>query len=397
MTPQNESPKIPSFNPTGKKESDAKGGSGPLSLSGKTGGSGGGIRFPNLRVRGLSGGASIIDRFKSLRKKDLVFIASGLSVLCMAPVAEHLMMGPEQEVGMLEEGFDSKGPLFPDGTTIYESGTGGFAPGGLVGQGTDVITPLNVRDPSALVMGPGATRKPSATVDSPPTPKSGGSWKDALAQSAKAGAKGAIKKSGKLPKPSVKMSGSLRGLSALSGSSSGGGPSFKLEAPSSAGVPSRARESGALTRASAVPGYRGAARRGMASSGSPESMRAAGGRQADIFNKAASAADSLQSAADEAIPTGDGLSTSGGSPGDGSTTENPGGTSTKDSKALGESLEFLRQKMEMEKRMNLDWKKKEWNEFGKKKMIEETVLKTGIEGISKLIFDPLGKIGEKAA
>lgn len=37
-----------------------------------------------------------------------------------------------------------------------------------VGQPTDVITPLNVRDPSALVMGPGATDNPPTTCPIPP-------------------------------------------------------------------------------------------------------------------------------------------------------------------------------------------------------------------------------------
>lgn len=36
------------------------------------------------------------------------------------------------------------------------------APGDPVGQSGDVITPLNVRDPSALVMGPGASWNPPA-------------------------------------------------------------------------------------------------------------------------------------------------------------------------------------------------------------------------------------------
>ncbi len=37
-----------------------------------------------------------------------------------------------------------------------------------VGQPTDVITPLNVRDPSALVMGPGATDNPPTVCPIPP-------------------------------------------------------------------------------------------------------------------------------------------------------------------------------------------------------------------------------------
>lgn len=47
------------------------------------------------------------------------------------------------------------------------------APGHAVGEDQDVITPLNVRDPSALVMGPGATSAPpAADVPAPPAPRS---------------------------------------------------------------------------------------------------------------------------------------------------------------------------------------------------------------------------------
>jgi hypothetical protein len=53
------------------------------------------------------------------------------------------------------------------------TGATGLAPGQAVGEPADVITPLNVRDPSALVMGPGATAAPfSQTNAPPPTPPS---------------------------------------------------------------------------------------------------------------------------------------------------------------------------------------------------------------------------------
>ncbi len=55
-----------------------------------------------------------------------------------------------------------------------DTGTGGngMAPGQRVGVWADVITPINVRDPSSLVMGPGASSAPGALpqADEPPTP-----------------------------------------------------------------------------------------------------------------------------------------------------------------------------------------------------------------------------------
>jgi hypothetical protein len=52
------------------------------------------------------------------------------------------------------------------------TGSSGMAPGQPVGESADVITPLNVRDPSSLVMGPGASSAPAAQpqADEPPTP-----------------------------------------------------------------------------------------------------------------------------------------------------------------------------------------------------------------------------------
>jgi len=408
MAAQNEPPKIPSFKSTRKKES--KTGGGPLSSASKTTGAktGSGFRFPgfggkglpNLKVRGLPGGTSVVDRLRNLRKKDLMFIAAGLSVLCMAPVAEHFMMTPEDTAGQLGEGFSQRGEVFPDGTTVYEGGTGGFSPGSLLGQGTDVITPLNVRDPSALVMGPGATRKPEATVAAAPPPKVASkpstNWKDALAQSAKAGAKKAVKRAA-LPKPNVKLSGALRGLSSLSGA---GSTSAKggLAPLSAAGVPNKAAGSNALTRSAAAPGYRGAARRSGQSGGGAEGMKAGAGRQGDIMNKGGSSADNLQTSANEAIPMGGGRGPGGGAPSEDKAGKGPGKGNPGDNKSLGESLEFMRRKMEMENAMKLKWKKKEWEEFGRQKMIEESVIKMAIDNIlGKGIFEPIGKALGKAA
>jgi hypothetical protein len=54
------------------------------------------------------------------------------------------------------------------------TGAAGLAPGNAIGENQDVITPLNVRDPSALVMGPGpADMAPASNApQSIPTPPS---------------------------------------------------------------------------------------------------------------------------------------------------------------------------------------------------------------------------------
>ncbi|PJA12280.1 MAG: hypothetical protein CO113_17115 [Elusimicrobia bacterium CG_4_9_14_3_um_filter_62_55] len=435
-TPEsNEPPKIPSFKPTRKKDEE-RAGAGPLSDLGKSGkpstgagnplsglgkpsavstqgsdigkGTGGGFNFPGfggkkgvpgMKIRGMGGaGSSLLDRLKNLRRKDLMFIAAGLGTLMMAPLAEHFMMTPEENVGTLEEGFDSKGPLFPDGSTVYEHGTGGFSPGGLVGQGTDVITPLNVRDPSALVMGPGAKQKQEAVVEPPATTtprdddSSASKWKDALAESAKSGVKEAVKRTPKLPTPNVKMQGALRGLSALSGGGGKGG-SFTLPALSASNVPNRAAGSNSLTRSQAVPGFQGATRRSGAAGSGLEALKGAAGRQADIFSKAGSASDGLQTAANVALPfPGGGGSGWGGPGGDGDPGKNPGGNQIKENKQLGESLEFLRRKMEQEKMIGLKWKKKEWNQFGRQKAIEEGAIKLAFDSFGKIVVDPIAGV-----
>lgn len=405
----NDTPKIPSFKPTRKKEE--KKGAGPLSGLGKTTGSSpmtgtggtGGFKFPGfaktggsmpMKVRGLQGATTLMDRLKRLRKKDMAFIVAGLSVLLMAPVAEHFIMSPEDESGVLKQGFSTPGGetgLFPDGSSIYEAGTGGLSPGGLYGQGTDVITPLNVRDPAALVMGPGATKKPSAKVTAPPPPpkKDKGSWKDALAQAAKAGAKKASKGRAKLPRPSKKLSGALRGLSALSGSSRGGG-SYKLPGVGGKGPTGVKQRSnpGSIRKA---PGYRGTGRRSPSSGGGPEALKAAGARQADIFNRRGSAAEALNAAAKEAIPGGGGGG-GGGGPEEGKSGKGPGTNSTADNKGIsGESLEFLRKKLEMQKALDLKWKKIEWDTFGKQKMIEEKTIEFGFEFLKKAFMEPVAE------
>jgi hypothetical protein len=61
---------------------------------------------------------------------------------------------------------------------------GAGAPGRPVGEPEDVITPLNVRDPSALVMGPGATEAPPSSEVPPPPPPRLRDWREELRSAA---------------------------------------------------------------------------------------------------------------------------------------------------------------------------------------------------------------------
>lgn len=55
----------------------------------------------------------------------------------------------------------------PKAGPVVEAVPGAAAPGQAVGAAQDVITPLNVRDPSALVMAPFATEPPPAAPAAP--------------------------------------------------------------------------------------------------------------------------------------------------------------------------------------------------------------------------------------
>ena len=179
---------------------------------------------PQVRIKGLASRLSLVERLKQFKKKDLAFILAGLGVLFMAPLAEHFMMSPENaDSGAFKPGwgFQAAGS-FGAGGSPYESGVNGMAPGSFAGGG-DVITPLSARDPSSLIMGPGAMAQPAATSTTPPalSAKENNDWKDALANAAVKGASAATKSASlPVPKPSLTNAG-LRGLGVASGGGGG--------------------------------------------------------------------------------------------------------------------------------------------------------------------------------
>src|SRR5688572_21781157 len=86
---------------------------------------------PQVKIKGLAAGMSLFDRLKQFKKKDLAFILAGLGTLFMAPLAEHFMMAPESGDGTMQQGWGGKGGsnLFGSGSSPYESGITGLAPG----------------------------------------------------------------------------------------------------------------------------------------------------------------------------------------------------------------------------------------------------------------------------
>lgn len=344
---------------------------------------------PPLKIKGLQSGQSLIERLKQFKKKDLAFILSGLGVLFMAPLAEHFLMSPDTgSEGAFQQGWGvrpGQGGLGSGGSP-FEGGLNGLAPGGVAGGSADVITPLNVRDPSALIMGPGGSAQPPATgaasaptTSAAPATTDNGDWKDALKQSA-AHAAGAATHA-VLPVPHVPLSsGGLRGMAALGGD---GGANFSgLGGVSSNGLaPNHGNVNDSLGGARASRDFRGVAARGAtnANAGSLEALKRNAGLAGADMSRAGPAITNLENAANRGMGTGsDGSDNGGGGPNNGGEVKGPSGSQNKDGKQMGDSLEFLRQKEEMEKAIALKWKKLEKEQMFpielKQKAIEALVM-----------------------
>ena len=333
---------------------------------------------PQVKIKGLSTAqTTLVERLKAFKKKDLAFILAGLGVLFMAPLAEHFLMSPETgESGAFKEGWGFRGGgEFGKGGSPYEGGLSGLAPGTVAGSGSDVITPLNVRDPSSLVMGPGATQQPPTSAS---PAKETADWKDALSNSASKSAQTAGRSAG-LPAPRIPLTNAgVRGLGVASG---GSGASYTLPPISAANVPNRAAESSSPNPRAAA-GYRGAAHGPQSASTSGyEALKKAAATAGGDFNRAGSASSDLQTAAgrDMNQPTS-GLGGA-GEGGSGAPDKAGGGNQNKDAKTEGESLAFLKAKTNQEKELELYWKKRDmkemmWPEL-QKKLLESMVTKMG--------------------
>ncbi|MDD5628396.1 MAG: hypothetical protein PHU21_04995 [Elusimicrobia bacterium] len=350
---------------------------------------------PQVRIKGLAARLSLVERIKQFKKKDLAFILAGLGVLFMAPLAEHFMMSPENAAdGTFKPGWDfmNKGGRFGDGSSPFEPGVNCMAPGSFAGSGGDVITPLNLCDPSALVIGPGATQQPPATAAAAAAPaKENTDWKDAIANAASKGASAATKAASlPVPKPALTNAG-LRGLSAGSG---GGGGATYSPPPINTGKPTAAQQN-SLGYVSKMPGYAGVSRSPTGGSkASLDAMKKAAENAGNALNRQGSAVNAAEQAAGMNMPSGSGGGI--GEGGMGKDDKGPGGNSGKDSKSLGESLAFLAAKENQQKAIDLYWKLREkeamlWPDL-KQKMLEEAVM-TPFKALTAGIADTIKNFG----
>ena len=316
---------------------------------------------PQLKIRGLGVGLTLVDRLKQFKKKDLAFILAGLGTLFMAPLAEHFMMSPESGDGQLQQGW-GKGTgsnLFGGGGSPYESGNNGIAQGGAIGGGGDIITPLNVRDPSSLVLGPGSAQQPpagSVAPSAPPT-RSDADMKDALAGAASRAASSAAGRAPlPIPKASLGNSG-LRGLGVAGGGSSSSSGALGPITGGAGGAGGTG--GGGLNLIRSPPNYRGSA--GARGGGNPtglDATRKAGQNAGDAFSRNGSALSNLNEAAKETIPTGGGSYGGQGQGGFGSNDKGPGGSGPGGSKSVGESLAFIAAKERMMQDLQLNFEKR---------------------------------------
>jgi hypothetical protein len=337
---------------------------------------------PQVKIKGMGAGLTLFDRLKQFKKKDLAFILAGLGTLFMAPLAEHFMMAPENGDATLQKGWGGGGSgagggIFGSGSSPYENGNNNIASGGAIGGAGDIITPLNVRDPSALVMGPGAAQQPNAGSAAPAAPpptapaRSETDYKDALAGAASRAASAAVKKA-PLPVPKVALGGSgLRGLGVAGGGTSASG-SLGPIGPAAGSVNGGGGSGLNLVRAN--PNFRGAAGpRGNGPMGLDGTKKAAA-NAGDAFSRTGSALSGLNAAANEQIPTG-GTGFAGGGQGGAGANDKPGsGSGPGGSKSVGESLAFIEAKERMMENLKL--------EFEKKKLKDPELLLYGIRNDS---------------
>ncbi|MFH1619121.1 MAG: hypothetical protein ABIG11_04385 [bacterium] len=312
-------------------------------------------RLPDMRSASssLSG---LLARLRKMSGRDLAMVGAGITVLLMAPLAEHFMMKPSSENAALSPGFGSRGDSAAGG--VYEPGTGSFAPGET--PGGEIITPLSVRDPASLIIAPGGTAmKPPAAAGT--SAQQSGGLRDSMRESAKNAFSQANSTVG-VPKPRKRMQSALRGLSMLGGGG-GGGSSGSLSGGKMLREAAKASSKSA-SKSSAGPvaatDYKGAATFAPTSSDSDafERLKSKSAKAASRMNES-NAVRALDRAAAESVTPGDAEGGMGIDVGGGGGKNKSSGNSIKDSKSIsGESLEIMAARMRMQKALEWEFFKK---------------------------------------
>lgn len=315
-------------------------------------------------------------------------VAAGLMVLTLVPFLAQEGSRPPA----LNEGSPLDGVLGVD-PFVAEAGAGAMSPG-FPSDGSDVE---RAQDPSLMVLGPErpgvATAAAPASAPTGPAPKAAGAtdWAAALKNAVRTAAPAAVKRAG-LPSPSARLAGALKAIAAGAGSSASKASSspseaLRLSAPSSKDLLSAFKASDSLQLRRSEPLLRSLARGGPVTSGAqggvafpsslPSSARPAGGSASENLRDAVSAFGS---------PSANGQGGAGPAVFDGG--KGPGANPAGVAKAPGESLEFMRKKMEMEKEMDLKYAKRKYNELGRQEMLD----KVNAESAAKMKETVAGKM-----
>ncbi|HVA65747.1 MAG TPA: hypothetical protein VNK24_02330 [Elusimicrobiota bacterium] len=347
-----------------------------------------------IKLQG-SGPRTLLERMKSFRKKDLLFILSGLGVLVAAPLAEHLMVG--QQPSGLTQGWDNKNGLpggFGGGGSPYEPGINGLAPGQAAGGNGDIITPFNARDPASLILSPDAAAQPPVGSSNAPADNGNGQgngqapWKNVLAQ-AGGNAAGAATQSAGLPVAPPALGD---GVFTDHGPANSTSASYTPPPISASNVPNRAAGNDSLGQVRGG-GVTGASPYSLTGQGNSEGLKSAADQAGAYFNRPTSAAGGLEKAASVNMPSG-GSGSSGAGAG-GSQADKAGGQdSNKNSKSAGESLAEKAAEQNQQHAINLYWKKLEEQQMAPIKLqekMQEEIVMTPLKAVMGAIGDILKK------
>lgn len=316
-------------------------------------------------------GEGRLDRFARLLAGEWPRLAAGAAVLALVPLLAHQNTRPGDDGASVSERTLGAVPF------VAEPGADGMSPGSPADAWSAAGTPRSGNLLSFIRTGETPRNAVSGTGK-----KENVDWLSAVKSAVRAAAPAAAK-TRTLPTPSPKLAGALKGLidRASGGSArSGAAPEApRLSAPSSQGLLSALRVADSLPRPSGrAP--RGTSQAGTAS-GSPLLARLpSSGR--------ASAADSLRDAVSAFSPSAGGAAMAGAGPAVFDGARGPGANPAGAPKAPGESLEFARRKMEMEKEMDLKYAKRKYNEVGRQEMLD----KVKAESAAKLTETVVGKL-----
>ncbi|MFI5351202.1 MAG: hypothetical protein ACHQ2Z_16780 [Elusimicrobiota bacterium] len=117
----------------------------------------------------LAWGPAGARRVGSLPLGPLLRVGLGLT-LCAVCFAAGRWRGALEVLAERSAGREAVATRAPKAAAIAEPRPGAAASGRPVGEPEDIITPLNVRDPSALVMGPGSVDSVSRALKALPPP-----------------------------------------------------------------------------------------------------------------------------------------------------------------------------------------------------------------------------------